>query len=284
MKPEHENEARKLGAVALCIAAGTLVLFWLSSKSRAIKNMPSDSNQNKTIEEGCIIEQTQPTHEPYDNLTIESPDKPESKWYKSIEPYRFCVEVVTLAFFLWYVDLTYWQTKSSTEQLTAFKQSITDDRRAWLFMDGDLTMAPSEKNDYGIFSGYIKNIGKSPALDIQTFAKAVDNSNSIPKLDDAIPTSMTMGYIAPGQRMNIYMPPIPVGFITNINTGRPVYLYGTCWYNDVFRKHHWFQFAFSVGHDPLQPKGMFIIRQLGMHDSCDDAESHQPTGGSPNPN
>src|SRR6266700_3173446 len=121
MKPEKENEPYKIWTVALCLAVGAMVLFLLKSKSQAIKDMPSDGNQKKTNEEGRVMIPT-PSSEPDPQPAIKRANEPKNKWYKSIEPYRFAVEVVTLAFFLWYVDLTYWQTKSSTEQLATFKQ------------------------------------------------------------------------------------------------------------------------------------------------------------------
>jgi hypothetical protein len=231
--------------------------------------MPPNGNQNKTGEEEDIMK-PRPSPEPYADPTIKSPGKTKTKRFPSIEPYRFAVEVVTLAFFLWYVDLTYWQMKSSSEQLREMQANRVLDERAWL-SESDIKPVWADKDNSAILNVLYKNTGRTPALNVQCLTGWTKKPETIPKKDTVPDPPTTAAMIPPGGEFNSQTPLLPV--LAGKKTAQvetPLYAFGTVWYDDVFGGHHWSQFALLLEKDSLNPS-MIRSHPLTIHNSCDDA-------------
>ncbi|HTR41118.1 MAG TPA: hypothetical protein VMH87_05840, partial [Pseudomonadales bacterium] len=67
--------------------------------------------------------------------------------------------------------------------------------------------------------------------------------------------------------------PVPAGIIQDAMGGKkPLFIYGTIWYDDIFGTNHWCQFCYkAVGNG----SGKFEIDATGFHNGTDDTYTNQ---------
>ena len=59
-----------------------------------------------------------------------------------------------------------------------------------------------------------------------------------------------------------------------LKTNNTFYIYGTVWYDDIFKFHHWSQYYWLVNYTAA-PNGYLTVRAGAVHNSCDDEEKAQ---------
>jgi hypothetical protein len=260
-----------ISAIVLGISfAGTYLLFHRLTRSK--ERNPPDSHQPKTEEENKVMEPPVASKSD-DPPTIKRCDDAYTKWYKSKETWRFIAEIITLLCFVPYVAFTYKQLRVNEAQLESFKQSVMDDRRAWIVMQNDFTTFQEKEGN--VISFNVKNIGKTPAINPNNVIGYTTDIKQIPKQDYPLKGTTTVGYIAPGQSIGCGTPAFTSDVIAWFAQGHPIYIYGTYWYEDIFRNHHWFQFAFRGQVNSASPQHSLFFK-IDIHNSCDDAEAFKP--------
>jgi hypothetical protein len=179
------------------------------------------------------------------------------------------------------------QADAAEKQLTTMQgqlQEMQEDRnldeRAWVLTTGDLdydkTKGPDKNYKFNIF---FKNTGKTPALKLQDTASWTTDGDQIPQKDD-FPSFINRheGVCGPSEIGFVEThSPIPGYIVDRIPDGQSVYIYGTIWYEDIFRGQHLSQFCFrleEVGFDDAN-KMEFRERGLQIHNSCSDMETNQ---------
>lgn len=165
--------------------------------------------------------------------------------------------------------ITYLQLKDSQETRIL-------DERAWVSA-GNVNDEVSEKKDSISFSVTLRNYGKTPALNLRSYIAWRINENEIPNdvpPKDALPQE-GQGMLAPDAPCDLITPPIPGIYAIPINDGKPIFVFGTVSYEDIFGHEHWMQFCDEITVNPLN-KGLLTITPIRIHNSSsDDIETKQ---------
>ena len=159
-------------------------------------------------------------------------------------------------------------------QLYEVHQTRLTDERAWVLVTGDITQQISDNKDSFVLLAEYKNTGKTPALNVECVISATNDKSGIPKEDPYPSLPEHQGICAPGQVQHIISATIPSQLMIDVANGRPFYLWGTIWYDDIFGKHHWSQFCFLVKRGQININ-LLQFNATQFHNSCDDAEANQ---------
>jgi hypothetical protein len=166
------------------------------------------------------------------------------------------------------------QLKIMQRQLTDTHDNFIQDERAWMFAYKGECITNATIPESLTFKIYMKNTGKTPAINVRTFIEldATTNIDSIPKKDNPA-NALQDGTVAPdatifgspgGSSQGIILHD---AFIQYIKRGYNVYIFGTVWYDDIFGKHHWSQYCVQVG------KNIDVFSPQAIHSGCDTAQS-----------
>ena len=205
------------------------------------------------------------------------------EWRKnSIKRALFIIECLGIIGLAYYCRVNYleWKTFDS-ERITMeseFQVTQTNiinqteetrlDERAWVSpIVTPNFQTPSDNNGSSSIGISYINTGKTPALKIITVINWTTNLNQIP-IADGMP-SIRSGLLAPTQSGYTPSAPIPAQFFAGIANGTPIYVYGTIWYDDIFRKSHWSKFCYRIERFS-DNKALLHFIEPPIHNSCDD--------------
>lgn len=150
-------------------------------------------------------------------------------------------------------------------QLNEMKRASQLDERAWVFSSIEDNSVVVQSNSCVIMIRF-KNIGKTPAINIGTIENSTADVADVKDVDPKV--EGVRSSLAPGD--NINMPyQIPNNLVLKLQDGKPIYVFGTIYYDDIFGMEHWTQFCYSIfneGRTTLQPN---------FHNICDEIETNQ---------
>lgn len=147
------------------------------------------------------------------------------------------------------------------------------DERAWL-MVSDFSQMVSEKNDFVTFNIIAKNTGKTPAINVQSAMFWAKRLDLIPQRDERPNPQVNSWNIPPDGGNRAESPPVTTDMMQGVANGVPFYMYGTFWYDDIFKRHHWSQFCVRVERTSTA-LNMINFVTMTNHNSCDDAQANQ---------
>jgi len=155
------------------------------------------------------------------------------------------------------------QSDIMRRQLEEMKHDSTLDERAWV-VPFEMTAEKSATFTNGFyFKLMFKNTGKTPALNVSESHDFAVGISGVPTNDPPIQTNSML--LAPDGISFIKSSVIDAGTVEAIRNGDlPEFIYGKIVYDDIFGKHHWTQFCWSIESD-------LICRPAAIHNSCDDA-------------
>jgi hypothetical protein len=115
-----------------------------------------------------------------------------------------------------------------------------------------------------------KNTGKTPALKVASWIGTTDNVNAIPEFDPFPPADSNSGLMAPDGVFNTstMSNPFQATVMEEVRAGRPLYVFGTIWYEDIYSKKHWTQFCYRVG------TNLISFAPAAKHNRTDDEQNH----------
>jgi hypothetical protein len=256
------------------------IKYVLEPIEKAPKSPYEQSGTTKDCEQTNRRKYSKPQYDP-------SKDKNKSpcqKWQNPKEIIKVLMEGFALMLAIIAGCIYFWQAKEAQRQATAAEAQIHAtqkqerlDERAWVnAFHGIYENAPFITN-FSDFRIEFKNTGKTPAINVTNFAVWVPGVEYITKQDNLPPVNSGAmgiafgGMIAPdGISSAPTFNPIPNGDIETMQKkGVKNYIYGTIWYDDIFKQHHWSQFCFQVSFTD----GQFLLLPMGIHTSCDDSEN-----------
>ncbi|HLX95265.1 MAG TPA: hypothetical protein VKU37_05935, partial [Verrucomicrobiae bacterium] len=119
-----------------------------------------------------------------------------------------------------------------------------------------------------------KNTGRTPALNVQTAIAWGQNTNYIPRIDPKVNPPITAGNFPADTSGHTDTAKIPASAMADISIGKPIYVFGTIWYNDIFSRQHWTQFCYEIIPTDINPR-LIIPMPTTFHNSCDQNETNQ---------
>jgi len=187
------------------------------------------------------------------------------EWWKTILEIVFFLLAVPVAIFAgcqW--SDTHRQLGVMQDQLDEMKSDSTLDERAWV-VPFEMTAEKSTTYTNGFyFKLMFKNTGKTPALNVSESHNFAVGISGVLTNDPPIQTNSML--LAPDGISFIKSGVIDAGTIEVIRDGDlPEFIYGKIVYDDIFGKHHWTQFCWSI-EDGLN------FRPAPVHNSTDDAQ------------
>lgn len=134
-----------------------------------------------------------------------------------------------------------------TIRLTVEQMHI--DQRAWVAPTDFLFLKTAAGDVYPAVN--LKNTGKTFALKTSAWLDYKFDLSEIPAADDQ--TKVTnAGVLSPAGTWSISLAnsALSASIVPEIQSGHPMYVYGTIWYSDIFSsRRHWTQFCQELGKD-----------------------------------
>lgn len=226
---------------------------------------------NETQEPGAESMELNESRNADQNESTSEQKRPKWKWncFLKLAKIFEVVAFISAAITVWVIYLQFQQERRSSQL----------DERAWVFAYKADCRTNTTIPETFTFKVYIKNTGKTPALNVRTYIEmdAVTNTGSITNMDDERRASRA-GVIAPDA--TIFSSPggyskgviLEDAFNQYISTGCKVYIFGTIWYDDIFGHNHWSQYCVQV---VPSEKSIDQFEQAEFHNSCDDAQTNQ---------
>jgi len=202
------------------------------------------------------------------------------------EQRRFKVEIIEIILIAVYAAVTVfeWRTfnservtmegefqasqKSAITQLAEMKRTRELDERAWVAASGTIITSQTGNGDER-FTVTFRNTGKTPAVNCQVKIVNVFNTNDIPKQENPHMPEQALQLLPPNDSVSTFIDMKT----SELQPGKVFFIYGTSWYDDVFGKHHWSQFCFTIRCDSSPTS--FYYFPTAIHNTCDDAETNQ---------
>ncbi len=154
------------------------------------------------------------------------------------------------------------ETKTDARnQLIEMKTEANTDQRAWVYCEG----LHFDTANPGAFIYVIKNIGKTPAINVEI--AAFNNVSEPPKHDDHFSPRNKVGNLFPNNETTFFWPSSE-NFVQVFRTAKIMYFYGTIWYEDIVGNHHLSQFCFDA-----KLGGTVNLSGFGKHDRTDDNQN-----------
>ncbi|HSY19134.1 MAG TPA: hypothetical protein VK815_12395 [Candidatus Acidoferrales bacterium] len=247
-----------------------LAPLWAEKNHPANNRRDVAKNKQKPSKAQSLVFPSAPNEKPSEGHDNHVPKKP----YAFRENVKYLLEVmgvlggmVGVIILICQLSIMNSQTTSMQNQLLAMHEATDLEERAWIYVSG-ISYHPDTKT----FEITLKNAGKTPALNVQSISRFATGKNLIPE-SDPFPNVTTNGLtITPEIPCWVKSPIIPDAVIEASKHGQGFYVFGTVWYDDVFRKLHWIQFCYEINGDN---SGQFptSMTQAIFHDACDD-EKH----------
>jgi hypothetical protein len=157
------------------------------------------------------------------------------------------------------------QEQAAKDALEATLNIAREDQRAWIAPFSSTTEQTADGKFY--FTINYKNTGRSPALQTRGFTGTASNLADVPIRDAEVkPGGLTHLVVAPEEINNSLTPNLDGTVIDRIRNGGKLYIYGTVWYSDIFKRRHWTQFCYYPGRD------LKNFSPCSKHNTTDDAE------------
>jgi hypothetical protein len=192
----------------------------------------------------------------------------------------FVIEILGLLGLAIYAFLTYgiWCAnkkiaKDTHQSVVNADRSFKVDERAWVApIITAIRSEPAKKGNGTIFVVPFSNTGKTFALHVHAWINRTANPNQVG--DDRNDPAAPWILLAPGGVGNTSTADFPIApsDVQSIKNGLRVYVYGTIWYRDIFRKDqrdHWTQFCIYPGPD---------LKSFGpcdRHNEADETDNEQ---------
>ncbi|HWC61305.1 MAG TPA: hypothetical protein VHC44_16545 [Verrucomicrobiae bacterium] len=254
--------------------------LWNQNKHAPKNQNQSEGEKQNVPEQGIAVPNCPASMDP-----CQPTNKKRTKAEK-IDLARFCLEVITLCIACGLAVVYYIQMNASLEQMKANRrqaiaaeQQLKDirdaqrlDERAWV-VASDYEPVPS--GDLVYFKVFLKNSGKTPAVNCFGIGYSTNDITNIPENDIKPTKEPNAGLLAPGATEAISIGMFPKQQIWDVKTnGGTLYLAGTIWYDDIFGSNHWSQFCVQVIGSPSR-EALLQCRPTTIHNSCDDVERNK---------
>jgi hypothetical protein len=274
-----ENCPNEKGRGVFYFLAGSLAFLLLlrdviKSGNKSNSSDTLQSAPNKQVED---VSSSLGSPKPHVDPRAHGQQNPDRKWNHPAElrEYATCLAaIITLIFFVPYVIFTYNQMEAGQKQLAEMRTAKMLDERAWVGYEGDISQETSDTKQFAAFSMHFANTGRTPALNVTSIVVCTSDTNSIPAKDAKNTTPPAAGIVAPNGKAFVETAPLPVQSVAAVSSGRPLYIYGTVWYDDIFKQHHWSQFCIKVSQRAMNGS-MINYQPMPFHNSCDDADGKQ---------
>jgi hypothetical protein len=173
------------------------------------------------------------------------------------------LEIIAIVAAVWGGYWVFKQGDAAQKQLAEMQADSRLDQRAWVLTYGCEEIQTS--NDFKIFRVIIKNIGKTPAVNVQNviFAGKCTDIDALPRREYQPPSNGVI--IVPNAATEARTLPTN-GWMAHSGT---LYVWGTVWYQDIFTNSHWTRFCY--GWD-TNNSSYFVA---GVHNATDDTEPDQ---------
>jgi hypothetical protein len=200
-----------------------------------------------------------------DNQAPTKPQQyPESKWQKAIRTWKPVGEIVALFIALWGGWCVYRQADFAERQLKEMQITRMDDERAWV-CQSEIHIVTNVANSLAV-EVVVKNTGKTPALHVHAVIGFTTETNSISQDDSyLVATSHGDDLLAPNAVLysSIALDRISQQEKVAMANGKLGFYFGTTWYDDTNKRHHWTQFCYFFDLNRNNFKG------AGFHNWCD---------------
>lgn len=192
------------------------------------------------------------------------------KWYKTIDGIRLILEIVAFGIACYCGRIYYGQMKAGqgqataeAGQLVAMQRQFTLDERAWVVAVNATGIFSETGGTYNVSA---KNIGKTPALNVEILGQLVVNTNGMLNHFSKHETPEFM--LSPTEEQFKLVGSYSALYVNLLLHGTPTFVTGTIWYDDIFGSNHWTEFCYRI-----TTNGNYEVG--GFHSGCDDAETNK---------
>ncbi len=200
------------------------------------------------------------------------------RWIRVAEFAAFIAAILTAVFigYQWHEMVK--SSKIAGRQLDVMQRQLDEmktarelDERAWVMA---YDYEPQYTSNGFFVRVSFKNTGKTPAIECEGHIFWQTNRDKIPTFDIRPPPPENRSLLAPDEGGIIDSAMFSFQDMAGIvNGSKPIFYYGTIWYDDIFGNHHWSQFCWIFG--PSLQSGFLKAYSLTVHNSCDDAKTKQ---------
>lgn len=212
---------------------------------------------------------------PHFSARIRRKKRTQEEWKNTpiIEIWRFRLETITIVLLFMGAVIYFRQMQanlrqagSSELQLKEMRRQMELDEQPWVFAFDPGFRIENETNV--IFYARVRNSGKTPALNMSDFVGFIPPT-ILRLIEPDMRDRFKKDILPPGGDAQIQVPPIffNQSDLKSLHEGKGGYVFGTLWYDDIFRHSHTNQFCFSL------TNGVFVT--AGFHVSCSDAEQEK---------
>lgn len=164
------------------------------------------------------------------------------------------------------------QSELMQQQLNEMRESQKLDQRPWVLLSDIITTRIFTNSTSATIQISFKNIGRTPAFNVQTVVYLKQDTNAIPETDIMPNPPVNGGIYAPGQGGSVQPVNVPTRMVNEFQKQKAFYIFGRVQYSDIFTSNHWTQFCFEVVPEITDLSKMEFI-PTPFHNSTDDTRA-----------